>query len=104
MPRRRRSVSTGGTTSISGVNLSVGGGSVTVNGTIASTIDLKVVVTNVAGAFIDRFSPGLGAAGTISGSATVTGTPAAPRIAWQINWTGFSVAAMRQRRACRDSR
>ena len=83
----------GGVTQISDVNLSVGGGTVTVNGTVGTDIDLKVAVNGVAAAFLERFSPGLGAAGTISGSATVTGTPAAPRVAWRIDWAGFNVAA-----------
>lgn len=85
----------GGVTRISDVNLSVGGGTVTVNGTVGDEIDLSVAVNGVAGAFIEQFSPGLGAEGTISGSATVTGTPAAPRVAWRIDWTGFNVAAAR---------
>ncbi|HET7716731.1 MAG TPA: translocation/assembly module TamB domain-containing protein [Bauldia sp.] len=85
----------GGTTTISGVNLSLGGGNVTVSGSVGSEIDLEIAVNNVSGAFADRFSPGLGAQGTISGSLTATGTPASPRIVWQVNWAGFSVAAMR---------
>ena len=83
----------GGVTSVSGVNLAVGGGTVTVNGTVGADIDLRVAMNGVAAAFLERFSPGLGASGTISGSATVTGTPAAPRVAWRIDWAGFNVAA-----------
>lgn len=83
----------GGVTSISGVNLAVGGGTVTVDGTVGADIDLRIATNGVAAAFLERFSPGLGAAGTISGSATVTGTPAAPRVAWRIDWAGFNVAA-----------
>ncbi len=84
-----------GETRISGVSLSVGGGRVAAEGTIASEIALDVTVTNVAGAFLNRFAADLDASGTISGSARVTGTPQAPRIAWRIDWAGFNVAAAR---------
>ncbi|MBN9020742.1 MAG: hypothetical protein J0H08_01310, partial [Rhizobiales bacterium] len=80
---------------ISGVNLSVGGGRVVVSGTVADQIALDVTITNVAGAFLNRFAGDLDAEGTISGSAKVTGTPAAPRVAWRIDWSGFNVAAAR---------
>jgi len=83
----------GGVTSISGASLAVGGGTIAVDGTVGETIDLRVAMNGVAAAFLERFSPGLGASGTISGSATVTGTPAAPRIVWRIDWAGFNVAA-----------
>ncbi len=86
----------GGVTSVSGVSLAVGGGTVTVDGTVGADIDLKVAMNGVAAAFLEQFSPGLGAIGTISGSATVTGTPAAPRVAWRIDWAGFNVAAAQE--------
>ena len=64
-------------------------------GSVGTEIAVDAVIDQVAGAFIDRFADGLGAEGVISGRATVSGTPAAPRAQWRIDWTGFNVAAAR---------
>mgnify|MGYP000665994065 CR=1 FL=1 len=85
----------GGETTISGANLAVGGGTVRVDGSIGEEIAVDAVINQVSGAFIDRFANDLGAEGTISGRATVTGTPAAPRVQWRIDWAGFNIAAAR---------
>ncbi len=82
-------------TSISDVRLVAGGGRVSASGTISPALNLKLGVNAVAGSFVDRFSQGLGAEGSISGGATVTGTTDKPKIAWQLTWTGFGVAASR---------
>ncbi len=80
---------------IVGASLALGGGSVRVDGAVAPQLDLTIVVTNVAASVANGFSPGLGAEGSLSGRATVTGQPASPAFDWQVDWTGFRVAAAR---------
>jgi translocation and assembly module TamB len=82
----------GAETRIDSASLALGGGHLSVKGLVSPRLDLDVSIDKVAASFADQFSPGLGAEGTISGSAKVTGTAAAPAIAWQANWSGFSVA------------
>ena len=79
-------------TRIETASLSLGGGQVTVSGQVAPRLDLDVAIKSVSASFANQFSPGLGAAGTISGSAKITGTTANPAVAWQADWSGFSVA------------
>jgi translocation and assembly module TamB len=80
---------------IAAATLSVGGGSVRVDGAVAPQLDLTVVVAGVAASVANGFSPGLGAEGSVSGRATITGQPASPAFDWQVDWTGFRVAAAR---------
>lgn len=84
-----------GRTSLSGVRLALGGGRVTVEGAVSPDLNLTATFDGVNASVANRFSPGLGAQGTVSGRATVTGTPATPVIAWNGNWSGMSVAATR---------
>ena len=72
-----------------------------------------LAIDEVAGSFVDEFVPGLAAGGTISGNATVTGTPDAPAFAWTATWTDFAMrchpldrpaAARGRRRAARARR
>ena len=70
------------------------GGGVSVEGAAAPQIDLVVVATGVGARVADRFSPGLGAEGTISGRATVKNNHNT-QIVWQATWSGMRIAATR---------
>ena len=85
----------GGQSDIAGATLALGGGTVRADGRIAPALDLTIVADNVAASVANAFAPDLGAEGTVSARATVTGDPAAPRIAWQATWSGLHVAATR---------
>ena len=78
---------------LSGVNLAAGGGQVSVEGAVSPDLDLRVAIDAVAASFVNEFVPGLDADGTISGNATVTGTPDAPEFAWTATWTDFAIDA-----------
>ena len=62
---------------------------------VAPALDLRVATNAVAASFVNEFVPGLDADGTVSGNATVTGTPDAPKFAWDATWTDFAVDATR---------
>ncbi|HVZ14054.1 MAG TPA: translocation/assembly module TamB domain-containing protein, partial [Bauldia sp.] len=83
------------TSRLSGASLALGGGTLTADGTVSPNLNLTLVASNVGAAVVNGFVPGLNAEGTVSGRATITGSPAAPRFAWQINWQGLRVAATR---------
>lgn len=80
---------------LSGATLALGGGTLRLDGTVTPTLNLTVTANRVAASVINTFAPELGAEGTITGRATITGTGAAPQIAWQADWTGLRVAATR---------
>ena len=78
---------------ISGATLALGGGRLLVNGTVSPNLDLVVTAEQVSATVVNGFAPNLGAAGIISGRATITGTAAAPAIAWTLDWSGLRTAA-----------
>jgi translocation and assembly module TamB len=84
-----------GGSGISGAVLALGGGTLRVDGAVSPALDLTVAVNQVAASVINGFAPTLGAEGTITGQARITGPAAAPAIAWQADWTGARVAATR---------
>ena len=62
-----------GTARFAATTLNAGGGKVTLAGQAGSTLDLNVQITGVPAALANTFVPNLGAEGSISGTATVTG-------------------------------
>lgn len=89
-------INLGGTRAgIAGASLALGGGSVLVDGTVSPTLNLTVTAQRVSAAVVNGFAPKLGAEGTISGRATITGTTAAPAIAWTLDWSGLRTASTR---------
>lgn len=85
----------GNQTAVETASLALGGGRITVAGAVSPRLDLNARIESVAASVVNQFSPGLGAEGTISGTVTVTGTPDNPAIAWQADWSGFSIAETR---------
>jgi translocation and assembly module TamB len=83
------------TSGISGAALAIGGGTIRIDGTVAPTLNLTVGVNQVAASVVNGFAP-LGAEGSVTGTARITGTGAAPAIAWQADWTGARVDATRK--------
>ncbi len=84
-----------GTTTIQKLVVGVEGGRATVSGTAGNALDLNVALANLPIAAANAFSPGLGAAGTVSGTAKVTGPASAPSVAYDIKANGVALAAMR---------
>ena len=85
-----------GTTTLDRLALDLGGGSATISGTAGSTLDLNATVSGVPASIANSFAPGLSAAGTVSGTAKVTGKPADPSVGFSIDWKGAQTAQTRE--------
>jgi translocation and assembly module TamB len=85
-----------GTASIDSLALDVGGGSVTLSGTSGQTLDLAATFSDLPAALANEFVPGLDAAGTLGGTAQVTGTPAAPEVRFDAKLAGLETSQTRQ--------
>ncbi|TIM62565.1 MAG: translocation/assembly module TamB, partial [Mesorhizobium sp.] len=85
-----------GNASIEKLMLDVGGGSVTMSGTAGQTLDLAAEFSGLPAALANDFSPGLDAAGTLGGTAQVTGPSAAPDIRFDAQLSGAETSQTRQ--------
>ncbi|MBZ9707178.1 translocation/assembly module TamB domain-containing protein [Mesorhizobium sp. ESP7-2] len=74
-----------GTTTLDRLLLNLGGGTATVTGKVGQALDINAVLARVPMSLANSFSPGLDAAGSISGTVKVTGAPASPAIAFNID-------------------
>ncbi|QLF68627.1 translocation/assembly module TamB [Peteryoungia desertarenae] len=84
-----------GTATIPPTTLSVGTGEVTVSGTAGQSLDLNLQLNSVPASLASAFAPDIAPSGTISGSAEVTGTPAAPNVTYDLTWSEAQVAQTR---------
>lgn len=78
-----------------GLTLTAGGGRVTAKGRAGSSLDLDLAFERLPLALAETVSPGLGLAGTLSGSAALKGTPAAPSGGYDLAVAGLSAAQTR---------
>ena len=85
----------GGSAMLGDLALSVGGGSVTVSGTAGSDLALDVRFSGLPASMANAFYAGLGAAGSLSGTARVTGKASRPTVGYRIDWTGAQTAQTR---------
>lgn len=85
-----------GVTSIEKLALDVGGGSVALSGSAGQTLDLAATVSQLPAALANDFSPGLGATGTLGGTAQITGSPANPDIRFDAQLSGAETSQTRQ--------
>jgi translocation and assembly module TamB len=85
----------GGTTTLDNVAVDVGGGNVVISGTAGTNLNLNATLTAVPASVANSFAPGLDAAGTISGTAKVTGAAANPAVGYSIDWKGAQTAQTR---------
>jgi translocation and assembly module TamB len=75
--------------------LDVAGGSVTVSGTAGEKLALDVAIAALPATVANSFSPGLDAAGTISGTARIAGAAARPEVDYAIDWRNAQTAQTR---------
>jgi translocation and assembly module TamB len=75
--------------------LNVAGGSVVMSGTAGEALALDVQLASLPATIANTFSPGLNAAGTISGTARISGPAAKPQINYAIDWKGAQTAQTR---------
>ncbi|SMH50563.1 translocation/assembly module TamB domain-containing protein [Mesorhizobium australicum] len=88
-------VNAGGVTRITNLALGLSGGTATINGTAGGALDLNVQLAGVPASIANGFAPGLGAAGTVSGTVRVTGAPAAPSIGYDLRLAGAETSQTR---------
>jgi translocation and assembly module TamB len=84
-----------GTTSLERLALNLGGGTATVSGKVGQALNLNAALARVPISLANSFSPGLDAAGSISGTVKVTGAPANPAVAFNIDAAGVQTSQTR---------
>ena len=80
---------------LSGLTVTTGNGSITVNGIAGSTLDLTASIRELPASLLNSFVPAINAAGVISGTINATGSTNAPAIRYDLEW---SDAQLRQTR------
>lgn len=71
------------------------GGQVAVDGTVGDAIAMNVVVSQLPVSLANLFSPGLGASGTLSANAKVSGKTADPSAEFQVTGANLNAAALK---------
>ncbi|MEI8702933.1 MAG: translocation/assembly module TamB [Mesorhizobium sp.] len=84
-----------GVTSLDKLVLNLGGGTATVTAKAGQALDLNATLARVPISLANSFSPGLDAAGSISGTVKVTGAPASPAVAFKIDTQGVQTSQTR---------
>ncbi|MBO6716916.1 MAG: translocation/assembly module TamB [Rhizobiaceae bacterium] len=84
-----------GTARLAKLTINAGGGNASVSGTAGSDLDIAVRINVLPAETINAFAPGIGAAGTVSGTVEVTGKASSPAVAYNLNWTGGRTAQTR---------
>ncbi|MGX9145181.1 translocation/assembly module TamB domain-containing protein [Mesorhizobium sp. 128a] len=84
-----------GTTTLDRLVLNLGGGTATVTGRVGQALDINAALAKVPASLANSFSPGLQAAGSISGTVKVTGAPANPAVAFDIDAGGVQTSQTR---------
>lgn len=79
-----------GTVRISSLELAIGNGRLSVRGNAGKTLDLDVAFTDLPLGAANAVKPDLGLAGTVSGSAHVSGDAARPEARFEIDGSGVS--------------
>ncbi|MCO6188085.1 translocation/assembly module TamB domain-containing protein [Rhizobium sp. L1K21] len=80
---------------IESASLSVGGGSLDISGSVGDDLAITAKLSSIPASLANTFAQDLGAAGSISGTVKVTGTPSDPDVAYDLRLDGSSVAQMR---------
>ncbi|WP_320201419.1 translocation/assembly module TamB domain-containing protein [Agrobacterium sp. rho-13.3] len=84
-----------GTARIAGLTIQTGNGRVDVNGTAGSALDINATIRALPASLANAFSPGLDAAGTISGTITAKGASADPSVDYDLTWADAAVSQTR---------
>ncbi len=80
---------------LAGLTLATGNGSVTVNGSAGTVLDLTADIKALPASLLNTFVPTINAAGVITGTINATGSTSAPAIRYDLEW---SDAQLRQTR------
>nr|WP_077968674.1 translocation/assembly module TamB domain-containing protein [Ensifer adhaerens] len=80
---------------LNGLTIQASKGTVAVNGTAGEKLNLTAKLNALPAALVNAFAPDLGAEGTIAGTVNVGGAASAPVVAYDLKWSGASLAAAR---------
>jgi translocation and assembly module TamB len=81
-----------GMVTLAGLTIQTGNGTVAVSGSAGQALNIQAKIDSLPASLANTFMPSLAAEGTISGTATVTGKPAAPAVAFEANWTNAATS------------
>jgi translocation and assembly module TamB len=81
-----------GTVRFDGLTLEVGGGTIIASGSAGDILDIETTIEALPLAIANAFRPDLKLAGTLSGTAEVTGSASRPAASFSLAATGFSAA------------
>jgi translocation and assembly module TamB len=95
LERPGRIIVADGETRIDPIRLALAEGTLEVEGRYAQTVDLMVRADAVPLSLADPLAPDLGLRGTLTGSATASGSPDAPRVDFDASVAGLSTNAIR---------
>ena len=84
-----------GATTLDRLVLNLGGGTATVTGKVGQALDINANLARVPISLANSFSPGLDAAGSVSGTVKVSGAPASPSVAFNIDASGVQTSQTR---------
>lgn len=76
-----------GSANLAGLTLATGNGSVTVNGSAGSVLDLTANIKALPASLLNTFVPTINAVGVISGTINATGSTSAPAIRYDLEWS-----------------
>ncbi|UVC11366.1 translocation/assembly module TamB domain-containing protein [Rhizobium sp. TH2] len=85
----------GGVTDLGDLQFSIGSGTMKLSGTASDTLNISAKAADLPAALANTFAADLGADGTISANATVTGTATAPSITFDVTGRGLIVRQIR---------
>ena len=80
----------GGTLTLSNAALDIGSGSLTASGTVGETLDISAELSQLPVGLANGFVDGLGARGTVSGTAQATGPVADPNVVFDLQGSGIT--------------
>ncbi|MEP1934745.1 MAG: translocation/assembly module TamB domain-containing protein [Roseibium sp.] len=84
-----------GTASIQPLELQLGDGTLSVSGQVGEMLDLKTILKSVPLDLANAFVPSLGLGGTLSGTASATGTSVSPNAEWALTGSGLTATELR---------
>lgn len=95
LARPSRIVVQDGVTRLETVALGIGGGTVEVTGTAGERLAIDARLSALPASAANAFSPGLGAEGAISGTASVRGAAASPDVRFDLDWANAATSQTR---------
>ncbi|MDI7862505.1 translocation/assembly module TamB domain-containing protein [Rhizobiaceae bacterium n13] len=87
-----------GNAALSRLVIRAGAGSINIDGSAGSTLDITARISNLPASLANTFSPGLEASGEITGSLTARGRSSAPVVGFDITWSNAMTSQLRAAR------